>query len=283
MRMFDIHSHLSTAEGGLMTDPLTIETMKVRYKTEPKPKTEDEMYQDFKLADVKAILAPTPKVMTLDLLKHSNDYIASVFKKHPDVYYSAWALCDPRHGKKGVVELERCIKDLGLLGPLLFAGMSGVPYDDKSYYPFYSLASEAKVPVLLYIGMTGGGAGQAGGGGIRLEYCRPIPYVDNVAASFPELTIIASHPAWPWYSEMIAVMLHKGNVYNDLHGWAPKYFSPELKKEINSRLQDKIVTGCDYPMFTHDRIISDWNSEGYKPEVLEKVLYKNLQRILHIS
>jgi predicted TIM-barrel fold metal-dependent hydrolase len=284
MRMFDVHSHLSTLKGGLMADPMVREMLKARYKTELESKTEDEMYQDFKRANVKVILAPTPgSEKTLDLLKKTDDYLASLVKEHPDVYHSAWALCDPRHGQDGVAELERCIKDLGLLGPLFIAGMSGVPYDDKSYYPFYSLAKEAKVPVLLYVGITGGGAGQPGGGGIRLGYFEPIPYVDNVAAAFPELTIIASHPAWPWDSEMIAVLQHKSNVYNDLHGWSPKYFLPELKREINGRLQDKFVTGCDYPMFTHDRIITDWHSEGYKPEVLEKVLYKNFQKILDLA
>ena len=37
--------------------------------------------------------------------------------------------------------------------------------------------------------------------------------VDELASEFPNLTIIAAHPGWPWVEEMTAVALHKGNVY----------------------------------------------------------------------
>ena len=38
--------------------------------------------------------------------------------------------------------------------------------------------------------------------------------------------MVAAHPGWPWVEEMTAVALHKGNVYWELSGWAPKYFPP---------------------------------------------------------
>ena len=286
MKMFDIHSHLSTRKGFMLQDEEDIQALEKYYKAKMTFKTEDEMYQDFKRADVKVILAPAMKRtgMSIEESRESHDYIAAVKKEHPDVYYSAWALCDPRHGQKGVVELERCIKDLGFLGPSFFGGFTRVPYNDKSCYPFYELALEAKRPVMLYVGMTGAGAGMAGAGGVLLDYFHPIPYVDQVAGDFPELTIIASHPAWPWDNEMIAVMLHKNNVYNDLHGWSPKYFSPELKKEVNgSRLRGRFVTGCDYPSFAHDKIIKAWEEEGYKEGVMVEVLIKNLQKLLGVE
>ena len=79
------------------------------------------------------------------------------------------------------------------------------------------------------------------------------------------------------------MLLHKGNVYNELSGWSPKYFSPEFKREINGRLQDKFMFGSDYPVLSHKRLFQDWESEGYKPEVLEKVFWKNAQRILKLN
>jgi hypothetical protein len=39
----------------------------------------------------------------------------------------------------------------------------------------------------------------------------------------PDLCIIASRPAWLWQDEMISVMLHKPDVWNEVHGWSPKY------------------------------------------------------------
>jgi predicted TIM-barrel fold metal-dependent hydrolase len=35
-----------------------------------------------------------------------------------------------------------------------------------------------------------------GGGGLRLKYSNPI-HLDDVAADFPEMTIIIAHPSWP--------------------------------------------------------------------------------------
>lgn len=118
--------------------------------------------------------------------------------------------------------------------------------------------------------------------GVRLATERPIPNIDDVAAQFPELTIIGAHCPWPFHSEMISVLVHKANVYNEVHGWSPKYFPEELKKETNSRLKTKILFGSDYPFFTFERLVKDWEAECYKPEVLENVFYKNAEKIFGI-
>lgn len=34
---------------------------------------------------------------------------------------------------------------------------------------------------------------------------RPIPYIDQIAIDFPELTIVGGHIGYPWTEEMIAV------------------------------------------------------------------------------
>jgi predicted TIM-barrel fold metal-dependent hydrolase len=56
-----------------------------------------------------------------------------------------------------------------------------------------------------------------------------------------------------------------------------------MKREINGRLQDKFMFGSDYPIIPHKRLFQDWESEGYKPEVLEKIFWKNAQRILKLN
>ena len=72
--------------------------------------------------------------------------------------------------------------------------------------------------------MMGNGAGTRGGLGFKLKYTAPVPYLDDIAADYPELTIISAHPGWPWQEEQLAMARHKGNVYLDLSGWAPRYF-----------------------------------------------------------
>ncbi len=104
-------------------------------------------------------------------------------------------------------------------------------------------------------------------------------YLAKIVKDFPDVFI----SAWPWQEDMLAVLLHKGNVYNERSGWMPRYFPESLKREIGSRLQDKMMFGSDYPAISPKRWLDEFEKEGYKPEVIEKVFYKNAQRILNLK
>ena len=232
MKAIDIHSHFSTKEGYIFRTPEELNAAEKHYRFKINFKSEEEMAQDFRKWDVKSILDGwIPK--TIEEAKECNNYVSSVVKRHTDVFLGWWTYVNPHTGKEGLNELERCIRELGVTGAMIHGIDTGVPCSDKKYYPFYELLDQENLPALIMVGMTGQKAGLPGGGGLQLRNGRPID-IDTVAADFHNLTIIASHPAWPWQGEMIAVMLHKSNVYNDLHGWSPKYFTPELKKEKRS-------------------------------------------------
>ena len=74
------------------------------------------------------------------------------------------------------------------------------------------------------------------------------------------------------------MLLHKGNVSYELHGWSPKTYSPALKREIGGRLQDRIMFGCDYPVLKYDMLFERWRGLGYSDEVLQKVFHLNAER-----
>ena len=109
-----------------------------------------------------------------------------------------------------------------------------------------------------------------------------VPAVDDVAADFPELTIIGAHPAWPWQDEMLAVAMHKANVYIDLSGWSPKYFPPSLVHYTNFALGDKVLFGSDYPVLTPERWMKDFEGAGFKEELHPKILRENANRLLKL-
>jgi predicted TIM-barrel fold metal-dependent hydrolase len=114
------------------------------------------------------------------------------------------------------------------------------------------------------------------GSGVLLDDCHP-RHLDYVAAKYPELTIVAGRPGWPWQDETNAVLLHKRNVWYELHGWSPKYFTPALKREISRRLRERVMFGADYPLFTYERLERDWREEGYSEDVLQHVFHKNAE------
>jgi predicted TIM-barrel fold metal-dependent hydrolase len=286
MKAIDVHAHPSTAAfdrkrlwGSEMVDYIS-----KYYGVEYKIKTDEEMAQDFKELDIKAILIgwDAESVSGYDT-SNTNDEVARLIKKFPDVFIGGWAMIDPWKGEAAIKELERCVKELGLMGLKFQQALQAFFPNDRRFYPLYERCVELKIPVSFHTGTTGAGAGMPGGHGIRLKYTMPVPYIDDVAADFPELTIVMIHPAWPWHEEQIAVLLHKGNVYADLSGWAPKYFPEVIKREVNGRLQDKFMFGSDYPEIPPKRWLHEFESAGYKPEVMEKVLYKNAVRILKLK
>lgn len=213
----------------------------------------------------------------------ANDFIARMIREYPDVFIGGWACVDPWKGQAAIREAERAVKELGLLGLKFQQDAQRFFPNDRRFYPLWEKCVELKCPVMFHMGTTGYGVGQPGGGGIKLKYARPIPHLDDVAADFPQLTIVGAHPAWPWQDEMLAIVIHKSNVFMDLSGWSPKYFPEALKREVNGRLQDRALFGSDHPFIPLERWLADFEKEGYKPEVVEKVFYKNAQTILGLK
>jgi len=182
--------------------------------------------------------------------------------------------------RAAVDELDRCLRaGAGLVGLSVPGAGFNVPASDPSYAPLYQLCIDARAPVLVMVGTTGLGAGRPGGGGVILDASHP-RHLDVVAATYPELILVASRPAWPWQTEMIAILLHKTSVWYELHGWSPRYFAPDLKQEIGRRLQDRVMFGADYPLLSYERLLQDWHGEGYGDAVLDKVLGKNAETFL---
>ena len=115
---------------------------------------------------------------------------------------------------------------------------------------------------------------------MKLKYGRPIPGVDDLAADFPDLTIIMAHPSWPWVEEQIAVALHKSNVFLDLSGWAPRFIPEVLVRETDTRLRDKVLFGSDFPYLTPDRWLKGFEELPIRDEVRPRVLLENARRVL---
>lgn len=227
--------------------------------------------------DVKAVLVAVNAESATGQPGTSNDHIAELVATFPEAFIAGYACVDPWRGKAALAEIERAVKELGLRGVKFHPIVQAFQPNDPRFYPIYDLCSSLGVPVQFHTGLTGVGMGMKGSG-IHLKYGHPLA-LDDVAADFPDLTIIACHASWPWQDEMLMVLLHKPNVYNELSGWSPKYFSAALKREIAGRLQDKFLFGSDYPALTHERLFADWEAGGYPADVLAKIFHGNAQRL----
>jgi predicted TIM-barrel fold metal-dependent hydrolase len=79
---------------------------------------------------------------------------------------------------------------------------------------------------------------------------------------------------------MTAVALHKGNVFWELSGWAPKYFPPSLRADIRGRLREKMMFGSDHPSLPYERILREWDELGYDQSVMDLIFHANAERVL---
>jgi predicted TIM-barrel fold metal-dependent hydrolase len=283
-RIFDAHSHWGTRRGYPFQTPEELAQQERVFRSTPRYVTEAEMADHFRSLDVRAILDLGVRAAApMDEVRALHDYALATQTQHADVIFGNWLHIDPRKGPDAVDELDRCLRAAtGFVGLAVPGAGLNVAASDAAYGPLYRLCMAAGVPVLMMVGTTGLGAGRPGGGGVILDFSHP-RHVDEVAARYPELTIIASRPAWPWQTEMIAILLHKTNVWYELHGWSPRYFAPDLKAEIGRRLQDRVLFGADYPLFSYDRLIADWKAEGYGDEVLAKVFHANAERLFRVA
>ena len=279
MQIIDCHSHFGTKRGYLFRTPEALASQRRIWKTDPVYHTEQEMADYFRKNNVRVILdLAWPGRLPLPEWRTEYQYAFDVQKAHPDAILGNWIGIDPRHGKAALAELERvAATQSGFIGfGIHGTSYDGLPASDPIWKPFLEFCLEAKWVVLIHTGITGIGQGTRGGGGLVLDHLHP-RHVDFVAAKYPDLNILAGRPSYPWQDDMIAILLHKANVHYELHGWSPKYVSDSLKKEINGRLQDRIMFGCDYPVLKYEKIIEDWHALGLKPEVLEKVFHKNAE------
>jgi predicted TIM-barrel fold metal-dependent hydrolase len=214
---------------------------------------------------------------------YSNERLAALTRTYPDVFLPGWAMVDPWRGRKGLEEIEHAIKGLGLLGVKYQPPVQGFSPNDKQFYPIWDLLQSLSVPVLIHCGTTAIGAGEPGGLGFKLGNARPIPNIDDVAADFPNLNIVAAHPGWPWTEELIAVAIHKKNVSIDISGWGPKYVPAPLKHDMQRRLQDKVLFGSDYPGWSPGQCCDEWEMENFRPGVIDKLFHQNAIRILKLE
>jgi predicted TIM-barrel fold metal-dependent hydrolase len=284
VRIFDCHSHWGTRRGYIFrTDAQRAQQEKI-WKTKPTFLSEEEMTAYFREQNVRTILDLSfTKFLPIEEIREHHDYAFAVQRANPDVIFGHWLQFDPNRSLEAVREFDRALAaNAGFIGLCVNGQVTGVPASDPRWDPFYQLAREADRPIMILTGLTGIGQGLPGGSGVTLDHGHP-RHIDAVAARYPDVRILAARPAWPWQDEMLAVITHKPNVAYELHGWGPRQFTPALKRAISGRLQDRIMFGCDFPVLRFEKLVRDWQSEGYSEEVLRKVFYQNAEAYFGVS
>jgi uncharacterized protein len=275
----DMHVHVEQDDQGryALDDELRAAASKY-FKGEPYHPTVPEIAADYRALQMAAVIFTVDAEAATGQPALSSEEIADTAARYPDVLIPFGSI-DPAKGAVGVRAARRLVENHGVRGFKSHPSVQAFEPTDRAVYPLYAEIEALGVPVLFHSGQTGIGSGLPGGRGIKLRYSHPM-LLDDVAADFPELTIIIARPSVPWQDEAIAVAQHKANVYIDLSGWSPKYFPPQLIRAANTFLRDKVLFGSDYPLIRPDRWVRDFSALDIRDEVRPLIMKDNAARIL---
>jgi predicted TIM-barrel fold metal-dependent hydrolase len=275
----DVHVHPPTEEFLFRSGGTYLEAAIRRFGGRVKPASLEEMAAEYRAAGIVGIVLGWDAESSTGLPPLPNDYVAGIVRAFPDVF-RGFCSVDPWKGRAAVEEIERSVRELGLIGLKTMPIAQAFFPDDRRFYPLWETCADLGIPVLFHMGTTALGSGNPGGSGLKLKYSRPIPHLDDVAADFPGLTLIGAHPGWPWEEELLAVALHKDNVYIDLSGWKPRYLPGSVLRHANTLLRDKFLFGTDYPFLRPAECLEEFGKLDLRPEARQKILSENALRIL---
>jgi predicted TIM-barrel fold metal-dependent hydrolase len=201
----------------------------------------------------------------------SNDEVAEWVAAHPG-RFAGLACVDLDAPMQAIRELRRCVTELGFKGLRVIPWLWEAPPTDRRYYPLYATCVELGVPFCTQVGHTGP---------LRpSETGRPIPYIDQVALDFPELTIVCGHIGYPWTEEMVAVARKHENVVIDTSAYTSRRLPPELIAYMKTRSgRRKVLFGTNYPMIFPAHALEGLDDLGLDEETRDLYLGGNARRV----
>lgn len=203
----------------------------------------------------------------------TNDQVAEFLRAHPTRFVGAAAV-DLEKPVAAVRELERAVGELGFKALRIIPWLWNRPPNDKLYYPLLVKCIELDIPFCTQVGHTGPLCPSEPG--------RPIPYLDEVALTFPELRIVGGHIGYPWTDEMIGLAWKHANVFIDTSAWLPRYYPPQLVHFMSTYGRDKVLFGTNFPMLRLDKTAQQARELGLEPAVERAFLADNARRVFKL-
>lgn len=177
---------------------------------------------------------------------------------------------DPSRGVAGVRDAVRILESAPCVGLHLHTHSFDRALDHRDLYPFYALAAERDLPVVVQAG--------ASGGRMPSECGRPIG-IDRPALYFEETPFVLSHTGWPWTDEAIAMAQKHKNVFLGTAGYPPHHWSDTLVKFLGGLGRGKTLFGTSFPVVGHRHALGRLEALGLDAAVREALLEKTARRV----
>ena len=203
----------------------------------------------------------------------TNDQIAEFVQRYPDRFIGVAAV-NLERPVKAVRELEHAVEGLGFKALRVVPWLWKRPPNDRLYFPLYVKCIELNIPFCTQTGHTGPL--------MPSETGRPIPYIDEVALTFPELKIVCGHIGYPWTDEMIGVAWKHENVYIDTSAYLPRYYPPQLIHYMNTYGKRKVLFGTNFPQLNLQKCAEQAMQLELSEEARANFLYHNASQVFDV-
>ena len=207
-----------------------------------------------------------------------NQYLFESAARHPDrlIVFISLPLMNPEGAAQ---ELERGIeRGARGVGESAFYHREMTPQDVDAMRPILALMGQKAIPLLLHTNENLGHP-YPGKGMTRLEQ-----FYEMILA-FPSLTIVLAH--WggglPFYELMPEVAKAMAHVCYDTAA-SPFLYSQKVYAVVSRMVgPEKILFGSDFPLIPPRRYLQELKASGLPEEDQEKILGRNLLRLLGLE
>jgi len=178
-------------------------------------------------------------------------------KDHPGRFYGLFSL-DPTTGQDGVEEAARALAQKEFVGLHIHTHSWDRPLDHRDYYPYYALAADHDVPVIMQAGTSGG---------ILPSECGKPIGIDRPAIYFGRVRFVLSHLGWPWTEEAIAMAMKFPNVYIGTAAWPAHRWPAAFVDFVKGQGRGKCMLGTSFPTVGHRHALNRLDSLGLDEDV----------------
>lgn len=203
----------------------------------------------------------------------SNDDVAE-FVRHDPRRFVGVAAVDLEKPVRAVRELERAVRELGFKGLRVVPWLWNRPPNDGLYYPLYVKCIELGVPFCTQVGHTGPL--------MPSEPGRPIPYLDEVALTFPELRIVAGHIGYPWTDEMLGLAAKHENVFIDTSAHLPRYYPPQLVHFMKTYGRTRVLFGTNFPQLSFQKCVEQARALDLPEDIARAFFSENARTVFNL-
>lgn len=200
----------------------------------------------------------------------TNDDVAEFVAAHP-TRFSGVAAVNLANPVEAVKELRRAVTELGFSALRVVPWLWELPPNNKLYYPLYVECIELGIPFCTQVGHTGPLKPS--------EVGRPVPYLDEVLLTFPDLVVVGGHIGYPWTDETIGLAWKHENFYIDTSAHLPRYYPPQLLHFLETNGRSKVLFGTNWPQLDFGKCVKQCRELDLSQDALDALLGGNAAKV----